>query len=38
MTGGSEGIAADREGNVYGASRIAAEAGRIEKFAPAPKR
>jgi len=38
MTGGSEGIAADHDGNVYGASRIAAEAGRIEKFAPAPKR
>jgi len=32
MTGGSEGIAVDHEGNVYGASRIAAEAGRLERF------
>jgi sugar lactone lactonase YvrE len=32
LTGGSEGIAVDHEGNVYGASRIAADAGRIEKF------
>ena len=32
LTGGSEGIAVDHDGNVYGASRIAAEAGRLEKF------
>jgi DNA-binding beta-propeller fold protein YncE len=32
MTGGSEGIAVDHQGNVYGASRIAAEAGRLERF------
>jgi DNA-binding beta-propeller fold protein YncE len=32
LTGGSEGVAVDRDGNVYGASRIAAEAGRLEKF------
>jgi DNA-binding beta-propeller fold protein YncE len=32
MTGGSEGIAVDHAGNVYGASRIAPEAGRLEKF------
>jgi DNA-binding beta-propeller fold protein YncE len=37
MTGGSEGVAADRDGNVYGASRIAAEAGRLERFEPAGK-
>jgi hypothetical protein len=34
LTGGSEGVAVDHEGNVYGASRISMEAGRIEKFAP----
>lgn len=34
LTGGSEGVAVDHDGNVYGASRIAAEAGRIEKFTP----
>ena len=34
LTGGSEGVAVDHDGNVYGASRIAAEAGRIEKFVP----
>ncbi len=34
LTGGSEGIAVDRDGNVYGASRIAADAGRLEKFVP----
>jgi len=33
-TGGSEGVAVDRGGNVYGAARIAAEAGRLEKFVP----
>jgi sugar lactone lactonase YvrE len=38
LTGGSEGIAVDRDGNVYGASRIAAEAGRLEKFAANAKR
>lgn len=32
LTGGSEGVAVDHEGNVYGAARIAVEAGRIEKF------
>jgi sugar lactone lactonase YvrE len=32
LTGGSEGIAVDHEGNVYGASRIASEEGRLEKF------
>jgi DNA-binding beta-propeller fold protein YncE len=32
MTGGSEGITVDRDGNVYGASRIAAEEGRLERF------
>jgi sugar lactone lactonase YvrE len=32
LTGGSEGIAVDHDGNVYGASRIAAEAGRLERF------
>ncbi len=34
LTGGSEGIAVDRDGNVYGASRIAVEAGRLERFEP----
>jgi hypothetical protein len=34
LTGGSEGITVDHDGNVYGASRIAAEAGRIEQFVP----
>jgi 6-bladed beta-propeller len=34
LTGGSEGVAVDHDGNVYGASRIAMEAGRIEKFVP----
>jgi hypothetical protein len=34
LTGGSEGIAVDHDGNVYGAARIAMEAGRIEKFVP----
>jgi DNA-binding beta-propeller fold protein YncE len=34
LTGGSEGVAVDHEGNVYGAARISMEAGRIEKFAP----
>ena len=34
LTGGSEGVAVDHDGNVYGASRISAEAGRIEKFVP----
>jgi sugar lactone lactonase YvrE len=33
-TGGSEGIAMDHDGNVYGAARIAVEAGRLEKFVP----
>jgi len=37
MTGGSEGVAADRDGIVYGASRIAAEAGRLERFVPQGK-
>jgi sugar lactone lactonase YvrE len=37
LTGGSEGVAVDHDGNVYGASRIAAEAGRIEKFVPITK-
>ena len=37
LTGGSEGVAVDHEGNVYGASRIAAEAGRLEKFVPLDK-
>ncbi len=37
LTGGSEGVAVDHDGNVYGASRIAAEAGRIEKFVPIKK-
>ena len=32
LTAGSEGIAVDHDGNVYGASRIAPEAGRLEKF------
>jgi DNA-binding beta-propeller fold protein YncE len=32
LTGGSEGIGVDHDGNVYGAARIAAEAGRLEKF------
>lgn len=32
MTGGSEGVAVDRDGNIYGASRISVGAGRIEKF------
>jgi len=36
-TGGSEGVAVDHEGNVYGAARIAAEAGRLEKFVPPDK-
>jgi DNA-binding beta-propeller fold protein YncE len=31
-TGGSEGVAVDHDGNVYGAARIASEAGRLEKF------
>jgi len=37
MTGGSEGVAVDRDGNVYGASRISVGAGRIEKFVLAEK-
>lgn len=37
LTGGSEGVAVDRDGNVYGAARIAAEAGRLEKFVPPGK-
>lgn len=32
LTGGSEGVAVDHDGNVYGASRIAVRAGRLEKF------
>ncbi len=32
LTGGSEGVAVDHDGNVYGASRIADAAGRLEKF------
>jgi len=32
LTGGSEGVTVDHDGNVYGASRIAAAAGRLEKF------
>ena len=32
LTGGSEGVAVDHDGNVYGASRIAPAAGRLEKF------
>jgi sugar lactone lactonase YvrE len=36
-TGGSEGVAVDHEGNVYGASRIAVDAGRLEKFVPIRK-
>ena len=36
-TGGSEGVAVDHDGNVYGAARIAAEAGRLEKFVPPDK-
>lgn len=34
LTGGSEGIAVDHDGNLYGASRISMDAGRIEKFVP----
>jgi sugar lactone lactonase YvrE len=34
LTGGSEGVAVDHDGNLYGASRISMEAGRIEKFVP----
>jgi DNA-binding beta-propeller fold protein YncE len=37
LTGGSEGVAADHDGNVYGASRIAPQAGRLEKFVLAEK-
>ena len=36
-TGGSEGVAVDHDGNVYGAARIAVEAGRLEKFVPRGK-
>jgi DNA-binding beta-propeller fold protein YncE len=37
LTGGSEGVAVDHDGNVYGASRIAPLAGRLEKFVLAGK-
>jgi DNA-binding beta-propeller fold protein YncE len=37
LTGGSEGIAVDHDGNVYGAARISMEAGRLEKFVPIKK-
>lgn len=37
LTGGSEGVAVDHEGNVYGASRIAMEEGRLDKFVPIRK-
>jgi hypothetical protein len=36
-TGGSEGVAVDHDGNVYGASRIAVDGGRLEKFVPLGK-
>jgi streptogramin lyase len=34
LTGGSEGVAVDRDGNVYGASRFGPEAGRLDRFVP----
>jgi hypothetical protein len=37
LTGGSEGVAVDHDGNVYGASRIAMEEGRLDRFVPIRK-